>query len=89
MQHLPTVPVDADKVTDRHFIAVDGYTARIYRISPPLTAGDPIVLHWTIIDPAPANQKDIGKLRVPVDGTVDCVRHADWLASRNGGASRG
>jgi hypothetical protein len=86
---LPTVPVDVDKVSERHFIAVDGYTARIFRISPPLAAGDPIVLHWTIIDPAPADQKDVGKLTVAADGTVDCVRYADWLASRNGGDSRG
>lgn len=88
MSKLPTFLVDAGKVTDRHFIAVDGYTARIYRIAPSLHE-DEIVLHWTLIDPAPAGQKDIGKFTVAVDGAVDCVRYADWLASRNGGDSRG
>lgn len=79
MKTLPTVPVDATALTDRHLILVDGLTARIYEI---VTTDAAIVLSWTVIDPVPADAGDQGELAVRPDATVECVRYADWIARR-------
>lgn len=93
MTRLPTVPVDVDKVSDRHLIAVNGVTAKVLRVAPPKTDGNfrcpNYHFVYVLLDPPPPDVDDLGSLDVAAGGTVDCVRYADWLASRNGGASRG
>lgn len=74
MGKLPTVEVDGAAVHAGHLIPVDGTTARIQYIE---QSGRRRILHWTSLD-----TENVGTLTVRADGTVLCVRNADWLASR-------
>lgn len=83
---LPTVPVDVDKVRPGHLALMSGLTAKILKTVPPKTDGHfrcpSYHLAYVLLDPPPPGVDDLGSLDVAADGTVDCVRKADWLAAR-------
>ncbi|MFB4275816.1 hypothetical protein ACBJ59_11025 [Nonomuraea sp. MTCD27] len=91
---LPTVPVDVDKVRPDHLAVVDGYTAKILKAVPPVTFDNGFScsnyhFNYVLIDVPPPGVDDLGTLDVPAGGTVECVRKADWLASRRATALAG
>lgn len=85
MRKLPTVPVDATAIGAGHLIPVDGIVAKVISV----TGAGPGRLRILYRPADDENAPAAGILSIRDDHDVLCVRIADWLASRNGGDSRG
>ncbi|MFI6296753.1 hypothetical protein ACIBEJ_34545 [Nonomuraea sp. NPDC050790] len=76
---LPTIPVDAAAIRDRHLIQTDEQLVRVrhtYRSAP-----GQFVFVWVSAEPITNGTPRIGSIEVAGGDTVQCVRVADWLAS--------
>jgi hypothetical protein len=83
MEHLPTVPVDVDKVRIGHLVASDGLIVKVARTYSP--APGELLFFGKTICRAPGTPS-VGVVRARVGETVQCARVADWLAALAGEA---
>lgn len=83
----PTVLVDVDQVRIEHLIVVDdGVVVKVCGILAPDDHPGWSCRTWHFnysLVKAAAGIDDLGTLDVPDGSTVECVRTADWLASRH------
>lgn len=76
---IPTTPVDVAALVAGHLFLLDGVTVKALSVD---TATRERRITWLALDVVPPGDDDRGQLRLPVDGSVDGVRRADWEAAR-------